>query len=156
MNQSPDTDNEHVRELLAELGREPAPADVVARLDRVLDAALPSAPVAAPRRRPFSGVRRGLLAALPVAAIVAGVLVVTRGPSDDQAAEKAAPVSSAVAETAAAAADAQMAAPASSGPVASAPLEFATTEPSLDAFRRAGADAYIEARRLLLGTAAAP
>ncbi len=73
---------DRVRALLAGLGEEPAPPAVVARLERVLDSQLP-APGAAPARRRRPWVRRAVLGALPVAAIVAGALVVSQSGNDN-------------------------------------------------------------------------
>ena len=61
---------DRVRALLAGLGSEGAPRDVIARLERVLDAQLPAAGAVAPRRhRPWA--RRLVAIGAPAAVIVA-------------------------------------------------------------------------------------
>ena len=78
---------DRVRALLAGLGEEPAPAAVVARLERVLAAEPPPGPVAARRRGRW--LRRGALGLAPVVAVaaVAAVLVIRNG--DDTAGRRA-------------------------------------------------------------------
>jgi hypothetical protein len=166
---------DRVRALLAGLGEEPAPPAVVARLERVLESQLP-APGAAPAKRRRPWVRRAILGALPVAAIVAGALVVSQSGEDStsdgqrasgapevlsQAANEAAPLS-ATDEGAAASSAADSAAPAptdmapasiqaapagTAAAKASAPV---ATTPEEEQLHQAALDAYRETRRVLL------
>jgi hypothetical protein len=164
---------DRVRALLAGLGEEPAPPAVVARLERVLESQLPIAGTApARRRRPW--VRRAVLGALPVAAIVAGALVVSQSGndsgSDAQRASGAPEVLSQEAAAASAAAPAPLSATdgasaADSAPatdVAPASVEAAppgtaaakaspvATTPEEEQLHQAALDAYRETRRILL------
>ncbi len=161
---------DRVRALLAGLGEEPAPPAVVARLERVLESQLPAAGTApARRRRPW--VRRAVLGALPVAAIVAGALVVSQQPgtdstpSDAQRASGAPEVLSQEAAAASAAAPAPLPATQDAAPAATAADSAAiapqadtaaakvtptATTPEEQELRDAALDAYRETRRLLL------
>lgn len=166
---------DRVRALLAGLGEEPAPPTVVARLERVLSSQLPAAgTVPTRRRRPW--VRRAVLGALPVAAIVAGALVVSQSGDDGgsggqraagapealsqeaAAASAAAPAPLAATDGGASAADsaapATAVAPASvaappAGTAAAKTSPVATT-PEEEQLRQAALDAYRETRRILL------
>jgi hypothetical protein len=167
-------DLERVRALLAGLGEEPAPPAVVARLERVLESQLP-APGAAPARRRRPWARRAILGALPIAAIVAGALVVSQQSGDDHgsdaqrasgsaevrsqaaaAAAAPAPLSAtdgAGAASAATAADSATPAPdttAATLQAAPAGTAAAKTAATPEALRQAAIDAYRETRRLLL------
>ena len=162
---------DRVRALLAGLGEEPAPPAVVARLERVLSSQLP-APGTAPARRRRPWVRRAVLGALPVAAIVAGALVVSQSGDDNGSdaqrasgapevlsqsaaqAPAAAPLSATDSGAgAASAADSAVApaevAPASveAAPPGTAAAKVAATPEEL---HQAALDAYRETRRVLL------
>lgn len=159
---------DRVRGLLAGLGTEPAPPAVVARLERVLESQLPAAgTVAATRRRPW--VRRAILGALPVAAIVAGALVVSQqsgnhdGSGEQRASGPPEALSQAAAPTAApaplsatdaatmAASAADSAAPAPQADTAATKAAApAVTTPTAEQLREAALDAYRETRRILL------
>jgi hypothetical protein len=168
---------DRVRALLAGLGEEPAPPAVVARLERVLESQLPAAGTApARRRRPW--VRRAVLGALPVAAIVAGALVVSQSgnddPSDAQRASGAPEVLSQAAADAPAAAPlsatddgtgAASAADSALAPTDVAPASIEAAPPgtaaakaaaTLEELRQAALDAYRETRRLLLEQRSSP
>ena len=151
---------ERVRGLLAGLGEEPAPLAVVARLERVLESQLPAAGAAA-RRRPRRWVRRAVLGALPVAAIVAGALVLSQPGGNDRVDQQSAArssealsqeaVSSALAAPAVAPADAA-ADPAERSEPAPVTLQApsATAAATPEELRQAALDAYRETRRVLL------
>lgn len=110
-----DPANEHVRALLHALGDEPAPAEVVDRLERVLAAHLPAAlaPIARPRR-----LRRPLLAiAAPL--LVAGAVAFAIVPRSSQT-PSSLPPAAAIAESSKGAAPAAGAAPSASTDAGSA------------------------------------
>jgi hypothetical protein len=157
---------DRVRVLLAGLGEEAAPPAVVARLERVLDSQLPAAG-AVPRRRPRRWLRRAAVGVLPVAAIVAGALVVSQAGNDDPAAKRtaassvesfsqaaAAPAPDSATDSAAGAAkeSAGAASSAQDAPlsVQAAPLPATTPAATPEALRQAALDAYRETRRILL------
>jgi hypothetical protein len=79
MTAEPDT--EHVRALLRALGDEPAPADVVERLHRVLAAQLPDAPAVPARRRRRLRPLLAIGAPLVVAGAIAFAVVPRSGPA---------------------------------------------------------------------------
>ena len=163
---------ERVRALLAGLGEEPAPPAVVARLERLLEAQLPAAGTL-PQRRRRRWLRPVLAAALPVAAIVAGVLVLSQthdagkgGKSVAGGAEVASQqAASPTLAPAGTAADSSVPGTASSGASGAAPafsIESAAPAPATSSakivsppatpaeLRQAALDAYRETRRLLL------
>ncbi len=161
---------DHVRGLLAELGQAPAPPAVVARLERVLESQLPAA-VAVPARRRRPWVRRAVLGALPVAAIVAGALVVSQQSGSDngsdaqrasgapEALSQAAAAASAAAPAPLSATDGATTASGAASSAASAPPADTVaakvaappvTTPEAEQLREAALDAYRETRRILL------
>ncbi len=153
--QPPAAELERVRLLLVGLGTERAPADVTERLQRVLDAALPAPGAGAVRRRRSPWLRRALLGAVPVAAVVAAALVVMQSPSDDATVEQAAQApaaAEALSSAAPAAGDAIQ--PTGTGAEDGAVVETFKSEavPSREAIRDAGREAHREALRLLIGS----
>ncbi len=77
-----DPTNDAVRALLHALGDEPAPADVIDRLERVLAAQLPAVPPGAGRRSPRRARRIAIGLAGPL--VVAGVVAFAVVPRNDR------------------------------------------------------------------------